>query len=207
MIKKILGVLILGVLVSSTVCLAYDTEVRLRPYAIFPGDDDTWDNAYGLEAKCIFWADPNFGIALSGGIEQWNVTDDIYADPGYAIKADGDAVMIPLGISALLRPLPSNSPFTLTLEGGLRYVVVNSDITITATDYEYIYEDEVDIDNGLIGLIGADLSIPIAPKASVGLGMGYQFDISKGDATWVGINIGENELEGFYINLGLDIKL
>lgn len=207
MIRKITVLLLLSVFMTSAVCLAANTELRFRPFLLFPGDDDTWDDAAGFEAQCVFWTTSNFGIAVAAGLQKWNVTDGIYTEPGYAVEADGDATVIPFGASVLFRPLPVNSQIILTLEGGLRYAIVNSDIDVVATDYEYIYGDEVDIDNGLIGILGVDVGIPFSQKASLSFGAGYQFDIAKGDAEWYGINIGENELKGLMLNFGINVKL
>ena len=125
---------------------------------------------------------------------------------GVAAKDEGSATTFPFGASILYRPTVSG-PTEITLEGGFRYVFVNSDIDITATDGYYIYKDNVEIDDGLVGLIGADIAYPLSPKVKLGFGAGYQFDISKGKATWFGVDLGDNEMKGFYLRLGLNVKI
>ena len=47
---------------------------------LIPGDDDTWDAAYGGTAKAIFWQQGSFGVALSLGVQQWKSKeiDELY---------------------------------------------------------------------------------------------------------------------------------
>jgi len=201
-------ILVLVLLLSSTVCFAADRELRFSPSYIIPGDDDTWDNALGIDVQYIVWNTPTLGFAASGGIGSWNVNDELLIDyeAGYAMEIDGSATMLPLGASVLYRPSTSSSA-KITFEAGLRYVIVNSGINIAATDGYYYLEDEVDIDNGLVGIIGADLEFPLSPTANFGLGAGYQSDLSKGDASWFGVELGDNELKGLFIRIGLTLKI
>ena len=205
--KKVVALLVLGVLVGSTVCFAADAELRVRPYYLFPGQDDLWDYAAGIEAQYVLWMNRNVGLALAGGLAAWEVDDDVIVEENLAAEIDGSALAVPLGGSVLVRPLPEGAPVDLTLEGGLRYVVVESDIDLAATDYYYIYEDEVDLENGVVGLLGAKLGFPVSDRAKLAVGMGYQFDIVKGDAEWFGVEIEESEMKGFYVNFGVNVKL
>jgi hypothetical protein len=204
--KKCLCMLIFGLLVSSTACFAASSEIRLNPYYLIPGDDDTWDNAIGFEAQYIYWSTPELGFAVAGGIAKWEVNEYSYADPDIAFSVDGSMTTIPVGASILLRPSITQAA-EITFEGGIRYVFINSDIDFDATDYSTYYWGEVDVDDGVIGLLGVDIAVPLSPKAKIGLGAGYQFDISKGDGSIEGIDIQENKMKGFYLRLGLNFNL
>jgi hypothetical protein len=198
----------LMLLVSYTVCFAAGNEIRFVPYYIIPGDDDTWSNAYGLEAQYIIWNTPKLGFAFAGGIGSWQVNENalVIYDPDLGAAAiaqpDGNALTFPLGASVLFRPSAVG-----TIECGLRYVFVSSNVDVGATYSNIHVKDNVDIDDGLVGLVGADWAYPITPTVNVGFGAGYQFDISKGSVSWRGIDLEDNELKGFYLRLGLNLTM
>ena len=214
--NKLTWFLCLAFMVFSSACFAVDAEVRVNPYYIVPGDDDSWDNAFGVEAQFIKWVNPNVGVAFAAGIGTWEANDEIISwyDPydglGYAVGADGSATTVPIGGSVIIKPL-TGGPAELTLEGGLRYVIVSSDVDLIGAASDgfdsIVVEDEVDIDNGVVGLFGADISFPLSPQAKIGFGAGYQFDIEKGDVTWLGEEIGDNEMKGFFLRVGISIDL
>ncbi|MCK9263686.1 MAG: hypothetical protein WDA72_06170 [Desulfomonilia bacterium] len=205
--KRVFGLLVFGILVVSSVCYAADAELRLRPYYLIPGQDDYWDYALGIDARYVFWTNPNMGIALSGGLATWEANDGIFFQDDLAAQLDGSALVIPLGVSVLLRPMPAGAPFDLILEGGLRYVVVDSKVDLAATDFYYYFKDELDIENSVVGILGAEVGFPLSDGMGLSFGLGYQFDISKGDVEWFGVNIEEFEMKGFYFNFGVNISL
>ena len=205
--KRVFGLLVFGILVVSSVCYAADAELRLRPYYLIPGQDDYWDYALGIDARYVFWTNPNMGIALSGGLATWEANDGIFFQDDLAAQLDSSALVIPLGVSVLLRPMPAGAPFDLILEGGLRYVVVDSKVDLAATDFYYYFKDELDIENSVVGILGAEVGFPLSDGMGLSFGLGYQFDISKGDVEWFGVNIEEFEMKGFYFNFGVNISL
>ena len=205
--KRVCGLLVFGILVVSSVCYAADAELRLRPYYLIPGQDDYWDYALGVDARYVFWTNPNMGIALSGGLATWKANDDVFFEEGLAAQLDGSALVMPLGASVLIRPMPADAQFDLTLEGGLRYVVVDSNVDLAATDFYYYAEDELDIENSVVGILGAELGFPLSDGMGLSFGFGYQFDISKGDVDWFGVAIEEFEMKGLYFNFGVNISL
>jgi len=205
--KRVCGLLVFGILVVSSVCCAADAEFQLRPYYLIPGQDEFLDHALGVDARYVFWTNPNMGIALSGGLAAWKANDDVFFEDGLAAQLDGSALVIPLGASVLLRPTPADARFDLTLEGGLRYVVVDSNVDFAVTDFYYYFEDALDIENGVVGVIGAEVGIPLSDVMGLSFGFGYQFDISEGDVEWLGVDIEEFEMKGFYFNFGLNIGL
>ena len=171
-----------------------------------PGDDDLWDNALSIDVQYIVWNTPTVGFAVSGGIGSWEANDDIYYGYGLAGQADGSAKTFPLGASVLFKPV-ANSSAEITIETGLKYVIVDSSVDGALTDGVTVIIDDFDIDNGFVGLLAADIAIPVSPKFNLGIGAGYQFDISKGDISWGGIDTEDNELKGFFLRLGLNFKI
>jgi len=84
---------------------------------------------------------------------------------------------------------------------------VSSDVDGTVTDGADTLKDTIDIDDGLIGLIAGNVAYPISPTMNLGFGAGYQFDISKGSAEWYGFDLGDNEMKGFFLRLGFNVKM
>lgn len=196
-------------------------EVRLRLTEItgtvqyfMPGEDDAYDSGFGAEGQIRFWQDAHVGFALAAGVASWDVNDQEYIESdgftavGASIK--GSVLLVPIGGSILFRPTISDN-FTLTFEGGLRYVIVESDAeaafaVVDARGAAVGGSGDIDIDNGIIGLVAVNLEAAVSPGVSLLGGLGYQFDVAKGDAEWLGEDLGENELKAFFLRAGLVIE-
>ncbi|HNR93984.1 MAG TPA: hypothetical protein PKM67_02385 [Kiritimatiellia bacterium] len=220
--KVVISLLVIGVLVTGVYGSSEkSTELKLGGEAIFPGQDDDWDKGYGASARVIFWRTSELGLALSIGVQKWDVNDEMYTYSeylgsgigyGYAGGLEGDATMVPVGASGLyIIPVGKNA--SLTLEGGLRYVIMNSNVKYVeaealADTYGNVlgasYSYDVDFDNGIVGIIGADFDIELSPGFRLFAGAGYQIDLLKGDTEADGVDIDyENELKGAFIRAGL----
>ena len=220
MMKRALCILLMILSVSS-VCFAGDTEARFLLNYFMPGDTDIWEDGRSLEAQCTYWKTPNVGFAIALGAGSWDVNDSMDAGflaglgPSVATKTSGSATVFPLGFSLLYNPDVQgviktdfdSGNIPLILEGGLRYVFINSDIHTTENlGYTYL-KKEVDIDNNLVGLVAADIIFPIPSRVKLSAGIGYQFDIVKGSIKWSGYDLGDNELKSFFLRLGLSLKI
>ena len=197
----------------------FKTELRLSGEFIKP-KKDVWDNGYGAEAQYVIWMDKNFGVALAAGISKWKTTDDTAAgvtDP-YTItaaKLDGDATFYPLGGSLLYR-LSIAEKATLTLEGGVRYVIADSDVHVRAAAFQSDYwgdvyiadadQSTVTFDNAFIGRVGADLDIGFSESAGLFLGVGYDFDIGTGTVSGFNEDWGDYHLAAFFARIGAEMK-
>lgn len=206
-------VCVLGCVVVA--CAQQRPEARLSVDGFVPDDDDTWDVGIGVEAQYVTWLTHEIGIAVAAGVSQWAVEEEsiVEYDPEYdvtvGIAIDGDATLLPVGVSCLYRP--SLEGISLTIEAGVRYVVVDSnvDIEFVAMDERDVLtgESEVEIDDGIVGRVAADLAVPLSDQVSLFGGIGYQFDISEGDVEWMGESLGDNELAAFYGRAGVVITL
>lgn len=176
-----------------------------------PGQDDDYDSGFGVEGQIRFWQSQTVGLALAGGFANWEINDQeaVISDGLVAVAAamEGDVLLIPIGGSVLLRPKLSGN-LDLILEGGLRYVIVESDAEAAiaaANAFGGVVggSAEIEIDDGVVGLIAANLEADLSPGLSLFGGVGYQFDLAKGDAKWMGEDFGENELKAFFLRVGL----
>jgi len=106
---------------------------------------------------------------------------------------------------------------SLTLEGGLRYVIVNSNVEFVQAEAiadaygNYIAAAEsieIDFDDGIVGVVGADFDLQLGEGFYLFAGAGYQFDVLKGDITVGGINSEvENELNAIYARAGITLDI
>lgn len=213
--KKLMAVLIV-VMLGVTMAQAQKIEISVAPNYVFPGEKDMWDKAYGIEGQFRLWANDYVGIAGAGGIQRWkakNTTSELILNDEIRAVVDisGDANMVPVGASLLIRPIPKDVMkfVQLTIEGGARYVFVNSNVkgTLVDVDAASVREETVKMDNGIIGLVAGDLAIVPIEILSIFVGGGYQFDLSKGNVNWLGDNIGDNKMNGWFVRGGLTLTL
>lgn len=116
-----------------------------------------------------------------------------------------------VGGSILFRPV-NDDKIALTIEAGLRYVIVDSqaEIEIAAADAfgNLVYAKyTIEIDNGVVGVIGANIEGKVSDQVSLLAGIGYQFDLVKGDAKFMDEDFGDNELKALLVSVGISIKL
>jgi len=213
-ITTITAMLIAGTVVAQDTKPKTSTEFACALQYYMPGEDDDYDSGFGAEAQVRFWQNQNLGFALAGGLANWNINEqEAVVSDGFiavGVSIEGSVLLVPIGGSILFRPTLGDN-LSLILECGLRYVVVESDVEVTfaaANAFGAVVGGtaDIEIDNGLVGLIAANLEAELSPGFSLLGGVGYQFDIAKGDAKWMGEDLGENELKAFFIRAGLAIN-
>jgi len=178
-------------------------------------EDDNWDSAYGLDVELVNWLSPAVGFAAVVGASQWNAKEyelhDYYSDSGTTVNAriNGDALVCPVGLSVLFRPVKSRT-LEVTMEAGARYAFVNSDVNagyeISGPSGTTRETDRIDIEDGAYGLIALDVAFPLSPNAGISLGAGYQFDLSNNDAEYNGTDIGKSDFEATLVRIGFNAR-
>jgi len=212
---------VIGLIAGSTVyaeSAGASTDLKLAGVYVSPKQSG-WDNGIGGELQLIQWANPNVGIAIAGGCEQWKTSksnfDFMNSSTDDATGLNGDSMFYPVGASVLGR-LEFTDSLSLSLEGGLRYVIANSDVTASVgtgqankagTTGIVMRGSKLTLDNGVIGKAAADLNFKMSEEATLSIGAGYDFDISKGDVHGLGQNLGTYSLEGFFVRVGLSIRI
>jgi len=212
---KVLAVgIITSLLAGLTAFAAPAEQTNLKTSLLYyiPSDDDVWDNGYGADVQLQFWQSETFGLGLSIGIANWDLAGSSTEGRDFVLEEDGSATLIPIGGSVLFRPAVSGNA-TLTLEAGIRYVIIEADADVdyaVATSRGFIAGSaEYDADDAVMGLVQADLEFPVNETASLFVGAGFQFDIDESEAS---VNIlGEEfatDVEGqaFFIRVGAIIE-
>lgn len=176
-----------------------------------PDDDEDWDTGYGAEVQFRKWVSDTVAFALALGLEQWDVEEGsfVFADPTliFAGSIEGEAIMLPLGVSIIIRP-QMQGDVHVTFEGGIRYVVVESDIKfdVTLSDpttgESIRIADELEMDDGVVARIAVDVDAEISENVSIFGGIGLQLDIVEPETEGVEIPI-----ESFFVRFGAVIAL
>jgi hypothetical protein len=223
--KKTLGVTGIMLAFTSTLLLAQapnPNEVRDPGPVVelvgigtlyIPHDDDTYEAGAGMEIQGRFWLTPYIGLAVAGGGASYSIDDqDIQIQESNLLldgELDGDVGLSTFGASLLLRPVLTDR-LTLTLEGGVRYVAVDSDaeleISAMRPGSRTFVHDTLDIDDGVVAIAAATIEINVAPQVSLLGGAGYQFDLEKGTIEFLDEELGDNELEALMIQAGIAIR-
>ena len=191
-----------SVLAQSDLPPGYPNEVRgaVRFVMIGDGDFDLYDPGFGGELQYRNWGSDPIGWALSVGVEQFSAQSDS-TDLGVPSIGDfgGDLMLIPVGASLLYKLVDVND-WTVILEGGLRYVVADSSI-----DFVRVGEtqrEDLDVDDGVIAVLGADVERLVTESAAIFFGVGYNLDVMQGEITIPNDTLKDNELHGVFVQLG-----
>jgi len=168
----------------------------------FPGegDFDLYDNFIGAEFQYRKWINDPFGIAFAVGGLQSKVhaeSSDVFSS--HIGNFDGTVRMFPVGVSAVYK-LAEGYEWVLIIEGGIRYVFVDSDVTFRLDGETRDYG--VDIGNGVIGLGSLEYTRYINETTALFGGAGAQFDINEGSIEVDGASGRDSELQGFFIRFG-----
>lgn len=180
----------------------YGSEVRFGLDYAFPGagDFDLYDSGLGFGVQYRNWIGDPLGYGVSIGWAEWD-TDSGGTDIGGDVLGDfdGSVTLIPLGVSGLYK-LADFADWKVTLEAGLKYVLADSGIS--AVHFVGGREDDLDISDGVVGVIGADYERNVGTEWSWFVGAVYQFDLQKGEIEVDHGNLRDNELQAFLLRAG-----
>lgn len=205
--KKILSVLIvllLTALVSAQgQSTQYGAELRGSLNTWVP-DFDLYDYAYGVEVEYRNWFWDPVGFALSVGVSSWEAKGGSSGVDSSELKdLGGQLTAIPVGPSIIYK-IADVTDWNLTTEAGVRYVFAQS-----AIDYKRSTTDDsgtLDIDGGVIAVLGLDYECYFGVGKSFFVGAGYQMDLEEGAIQVSDIGNRDNQLEAFFARVGTKIQ-
>ncbi len=172
-------------------CAPKPTHVRTHLSWSFPSADDNWDGGLGIQGQVLFPAaliglSEAYRMGVSLGTSKWDANEDTQTiTGGNAVSGalSGDSRITQLGFS-ILRDQPLANDISLTFETGLLYQDISSNTDITFNYPANVTQtDELEIDDSFAALIAADINFKVAPSANAFVGLAYQLDLSKGDAS------------------------
>ena len=183
-------------------------------------DNGLWDNCTGGEAKLVYWRRPDLGLAFCGGVSQWSVdgkTEAVSSDRWQSIASKGQYTSF--GLSAIKRIVSDYGP-SLCLEGGLRYMLYDSNLKLVEIDRvlsgagqftDIVTPYEFDCDDTYVARLSLGLEWPFGRDVRVCTSAGYQLDLDVSTAsvttlsnTWFSQDI---DVSVFFLQLGVFISL
>jgi hypothetical protein len=105
---------------------------------------------------------------------------------------------------SLLYKIADATEWNLTTEVGVRYVFAQSAVSYRRVDSGK--KGTLDIDNGVIAVVGLDFERYFDDGKSFFVGAGYQMDIDDGTIQVSDIKSTSNELEAFFARVGTKIQ-
>jgi hypothetical protein len=205
--KKIMSavvVVLLSALVSSQAqSTQYGAELRGSVNTWVPAFD-LYDYAYGVEVEYRNWFWDPVGFALSAGISSWEAKGGSSGvDKAVLNDISGQLTAIPVGPSIIYK-IADMTDWNLTTEAGVRYVFAQS-----AIDYKRADADgsgTLDVDGGVIAVLGLDYERYFGVGKSFFVGAGYQIDLEQGAIQVSDVANQDNQLEAFFARVGTKIQ-
>jgi opacity protein-like surface antigen len=174
-----------------------------------PSDNDIYDSGLGMEIQGRYWFSDLLGAAITGGFAIWDIDDKTDLSPSKFNVTDplDDSVnLYTFGASALLRPI-NGEKIKLTLEGGLRFIYIDSNVDMVGIDENgTVVSTTVDPDSVFAGVVAADLEYVLSDVVSILGGVGYQFTLSSGDIDAFGYTVGDSEVDSLIVRAGAAIR-
>jgi hypothetical protein len=186
------------------------SDIMVRFGAVVPACEQDWDGGAQTEVECRFWQDEHVGMAVSVGSGLWQARDEYEESyDGVSVLAtsvSGDLSLIPIGVSLLYR-MPVSRYVCWILEGGLRYVFVDSSVMVRVDYLEdgggYYLEDTIRTQNFVQGMVGLSLEGSIAEPLRLIGSVGYQFDLTDPTERFGGEELGTTSFDGLMFGIGL----
>jgi hypothetical protein len=213
--SKVFATALATVLTSMSLQAGEDMETPLpgmswRIGSVSPARTEDWTDAWQTDLQLRLWHDANLALAVSVGFGNWTAREEYQeseeGDTLYATSVSGEATLIPVGASLLYR-VPLSQHLACVLEGGLRYVFVNSEVTGRVGQLgpsgESIEERIIETDNFMQGVVSAMLEGSLADDIRLVGGIGYQFDLTAPQETYAGQPLGETSFDSLFFSIGL----
>lgn len=187
-------------------------ELAAQGQALLPRRDEDWSGGSGFELQVRFWESAHAGVALTVGAGWWDaVTEYAESDDGrmaVATRIQGTAEVLPVGFSLLYREVLSPR-VRLLLEGGLRYLVVHSEVEVQgvyATDETTAaFRDRVRINSTLAVVLGIGFQLQLSEPLGLAAGLAYQWDVMKPEERFLERSLGKTSFDAAMGQLGLTL--
>jgi hypothetical protein len=182
-------------------------ELHLR-YAHLMPSGGIFDDGFGLEGTVRRWQWDRLGYGLSLGLNDYGFN----SSPGFVDQlrggatVDGSAGYIPLQ-GSLLFAAYRDDRLALNLEAGLRYQVAVTSAEVRVPLGGGTDSLKIDLGDSVTGMVAAHLEFSPTGGYAIVLGAGYQQDIVQGEISVSETTVGDVELSGAFLHLGVTVGL
>ena len=218
-------VLFLVIALSLTVsgwslCQAEMMEFQADYEWILPSGD-LWSQGTGAECKIIEWYESGVGVAFALGMAQWEADDASRTivpwngSIGRWERWQGDAQMIPIGLSLMIRSedaMDEDTTLDVQLEAGFRYLMADSSLSLEERQdvlagiggpRESVYTSYgAELDDSWVGRVGVNCAWKWDYRTDLLTNIGYQFNLNKGQVK-AGSVQQEVDMSGFIMQVGI----
>jgi hypothetical protein len=175
-----------------------------------------FDAGYGFDFTYSFWRSPEKALAITAGIQTWDVHKKVNAEvSGNTVMGTGlggSATLFPVGVSMIWRnPKEGSERLDLGFQLGVQYVFTTSDADQWTLEQSpggapSRGKTGIHIGSNLIGKIAVEVDYLLNEQTDFIFDCGYQMDFLKGDAKAGGRKIDAVELRGFFLRTGLGYR-
>lgn len=160
-----------------------------------------YDRMYGAEVQYSYWFSRPWGVSGVLGLMSADVRKDNkhLVDPSVGTFTDS-ASMVPIGVSVLYN-LIDYGTWRIDGEAGLRYIFISSDIQVKSVATGE--KSSVDLDNATVFVLRANVYRMLTEELDLFISAGMQNDIIAGDVSVAGKKVGDDNLKGYSLSLGL----
>lgn len=179
-------------------------ELSVHGQYWFPGmgQFDLFESGYGATVSYREWFSFPWGVGANVGVAQWQVDSSSSAYKyNQLTDYDGDALLIPLGISLYFNLIDWDN-WNVILESGLQYVLVDSSVTVFNNEEGVQKKQDVDIGDAVSWNLGAEYEYMAAENLYLQAGVGLQMDVVHGDTKYYGRSVRDTDFRAFYVRLG-----
>ena len=144
-------------------------EVSAGGVLFIPDDKHgLYKDGYGGEVQYRYWLNEDWAVAVAVGVQRLNVESTDSKINGSAGRVD----VYPVGAS-LVYDFIDYAPFRVLLEGGVRYLFVDSQATMVDVVGRQL---DLKIDNGFTLVVGASAQYALTENLRVFGAVHYQYD-------------------------------
>lgn len=208
--KKAQFCLTLLLLCSVSIIASAQNSLDLRyTHSLFIPKENVLDG-HGGEAMIVLPLSRTSGFGIGAGYELWELDYTTIDDEGFLIELDGEGELLPLGISYIYRPELVVDNLVLSWSAGVRYIQIDADGRIRASDESSYLDAKIDLGDAVVGRFTVDAALSLVNGLYFLIGAGYQVDIDAANVKLTSndqefsANDFEQDLESSFFYVGLN---
>lgn len=169
-----------------------------------------YEGDFGFEGRIRKWSWGDFGWMTNLGIHQWSfngVPSFIQGNVAGAESVDGSIGFLVAGLGGCYRMVEDDYK-SVSFDAGLRFHSGLTEAKVRSRPSSAgTVEGDIKMTNNLLAWVGVDATYKPESWPQMLLGVGYQQDVVQGEITVNDRQVGDMELSGAYVRLGIRVEL